>query len=238
LNFTRKLTPIEAGFLISLGIHALLFFGFQMGAGIFNWRAVGNDPLEIDLSRPFRLAPAPDKQFRAANPGAGAAPVITPDPTQKPTPSPGLGTDWIKPGPKATDLVPLPDGETLGKAGTSTAPATGLGGLGVGEGEGEVDWVYLTQLPLMLNKDEIARHLQRLYPQSERMRGREGDVVVNLHVNRDGTVTGVDVIQSDSPAFEGAAREVMGLAKFAPAKVGARAVSVKIRQTVAFRLRD
>ena len=49
-------------------------------------------------------------------------------------------------------------------------------------GEGEVDWVYLTELPKLLNREEMARNIRRFYPEEERRAGHEGQVVARLHL--------------------------------------------------------
>lgn len=244
----HRWTPFEAGLAVSVALHLALFALLARGGGGSAdplWAPA--DTIEIDLTRPFRLTTDPRLARLSSNPGTGAPRV------DKPTPGPTVpgggvaakGADWTVPGPRTAALeVPSTDGNPHS---TSTAPATGtglvegpssgLGGLGTG-GEGEVDWVYLTELPRLLNREEMLANIQRFYPDEERRAGREGDVLARIALNREGRVSGLDIERSGGPSFDDAARRVLALARFSPAKAGDRVVAVKIRQTVAFRLRD
>ena len=146
----------------------------------------------------------------------------------KPTPGPfqeggGVapkGREWTLPAPGTKGAETPLEGNPLSKS-TSTAEGTGtvegesrgLGGLGTG-GEGEVDWVYLTELPKLLNREEMARNIRRFYPEEERRAGHEGQVVARLHLNREGRVSSLDVERSAGTAFDAAAQKVLALAQF------------------------
>lgn len=245
----RTWTPFQKGLAASLALHGGVFLLLNHragdGGGAPLWATA--DAIEVDLTRPFRLTADPRLARLSANPGTGA-PIV-----DKPTPGPSLpgggvaakGVEWTAPGPKTTALTtPEIEGNLLS---TSTGPSTGtglvegpsqgLGGLGTG-GEGEVDWVYLTELPKLLNREEMARNIRRFYPEEERRAGHEGQVVARIHLNREGRVSSLDVERSAGTAFDAAAQKVLALAQFSPAKAGDRAVAVKIRQAVAFRLED
>ena len=68
--------------------------------------------------------------------------------------------------------------------------------------------------------------------------GREGTVILDLHIDTDGHVTAIDVIQSAGPAFDEAARRAAKLLKFTPAFLGSQRVPVKMRQAIQFKLED
>jgi TonB family protein len=243
-------SPFEKSFLVSLLLHGT-FWGF------FSWRGPGNfinrstDSLEIDLTRPFRLTSDPLLARRAKNVGGDAPRVMhpttdrgggIPDPLPKPMEivsgpsSMAPAPEWVLPGPTTTELEKLP----IEEAGTTALPVgegqgAGLGGLG-GTGDGEVDWIYLTDLPRILNRDQLNRDLRRFYPEAERRAGHEADVLLDVHIGQDGQVRAVNIITTGGVAFDAAARQVLGRARFSPARVGTKPVSVKIRQTIAFRL--
>ncbi len=246
---SRRTPPFRLGMEISLLIHGVLFLGLvhRPGGLDFTPSWAKPDAMEVDLTRPFRLTSDPKKAFRSANPGTGAPRV------EKPTPEPfkagggiaAKGTDWTLPTPLTKILeTPTEIGNPLSK---STAPTTGtgtvegesqgLGGLGTG-GEGEVDWVYLTELPRLLNRDELVRNTLRFYPKAEWNAGREGRVVAHVHLNRNGEVSGVDIGTSAGILFDEAAKKVLSLARFSPARMGERAVAIKLSFPVEFTLTE
>ncbi len=76
------------------------------------------------------------------------------------------------------------------------------------------------------------------YPQSSRMRGEEGDVVLSLHVTASGDVDRVEVIASSGFAdLDEAAVKAAQKARFTPARSGSRRVDAHARLTLTFRLR-
>ena len=99
-----------------------------------------------------------------------------------------------------------------------------------------MDWVFLTDLPKLLNREKLLRDVRRFYPEEERRAGVEGRVGMDVHIAADGRVTRVDVVESGGAHFDEAARKVLSQARFSPAKVKERAVPVKIRQTIDFQL--
>jgi TonB family protein len=220
-------------------------------AAAFSWRwkvhvaEEAVDAMEIDLSRPFRITDNPALAHRAKNPGLGA-PVV-----EKVTPVAGKGVaggeetlpakgkgpvkEWTLPVPGAHQVLENP--ADAAPAGQKEGPGegAGLGGLG-GTGEGEVDWVYLTDLPKLLNREQVLRDMLRFYPEEERAAGREGQVLLDVHISPEGRVVAVEVAQSDGPLFDAAARKVLSRARFSPAKVKDKKVPVKMRQPLSFQL--
>jgi TonB family protein len=87
--------------------------------------------------------------------------------------------------------------------------------LGTG-GDGEVDWIYLTEMPRLLNRDELVKNVLRFYPKPERAAGREARVVLSVHLNRDGAVSGAEIDESAGPHFDEAAIKVISTARFQP----------------------
>jgi len=241
--------PLSSGFLFSLFVHGTVFWWVTRRGPKESFSSVWAPPetIEVDLTRPFRLTSDPAKAFRSSNPGTGRPKV------DQPTPGPfkeggGVaqqGQTWTLPTPNTTafDTKPV-EGNPLSKStapstgtGTVEGPSQGLGGLGTG-GEGEVDWVYLTEQPRLLNKKELIKNIRRFYPETERQAGREGFVAVHVHLNKEGSVSSVDIAQSAGALFDEAARRVLSLAKFSPAKAGDRPVAVKFGQSIDFRLEE
>ncbi len=103
-------------------------------------------------------------------------------------------------------------------------------------GTGEVGLNLITRLPQLLNLADLDRIMQRLYPEQERDAGREGTVVMDLHLDADGKITSVDIVQSAGIAFDQAAQRAAKLLRYTPAYLGPERVPVKIRQAIQFKL--
>jgi TonB family protein len=220
----KKLPPFETALLLSLLVHVGLWQAFTLKN---LWRSKEPSSIEIDLTRPFRLTQDPRLARRAEHPGTGAPVVAKPSPAPLAAPPAEVPKDWVLPGPKTQVLEKPSDGE-----------AGGLGGRGDGTGWGEVDWVYLTEIPRLMNREEMARILRRYYPERERQAGNEGDVGLIVHITAEGTVRAVEVSDSAGPDFDEAARKVMAMARFSPAKAGKEKVAVKVRLPISFRLEN
>lgn len=248
MNFQR-VPPLTVGLSLSALIHAGFFLSFliRSGSSPFSLLFPKPDIIEVDLTRPHRFVSDPKLAYKAPKSGTGApwVPKPTPGVTKVGGGIASKGKDWVTPttGTKVLEKT-IEEGNVLSK---STAPTTGLGtaegesqgpgGLGTG-GEGEVDLVYLTDRPRLLNKEELLRAVRRLYPEEERRAGREGTVGVLVHLNRDGQVAALDIADSDGPLFDEAARKALSLARYAPARQGERAVAVKFKQPILFRLEE
>jgi len=113
----------------------------------------------------------------------------------KTAPVPAPPKDWVTPGPNTKVVEKLPEpAPTPGGApnGTGTAAKTGGSGEGfdegcpgcTGNGRGAV-----SKLPVLLNKDELLAIMRRFYPERERRSGREGRVIVFLHISAGGVWT-------------------------------------------------
>lgn len=184
-------------------------------------------PVELDLTMSGHVGMLGGGHHAAAP--KPAAPPPPPAPKEK---------DWVKsatnkPAPIATPSASpspaaAPEPET--PAPTQTGPDNG----GFGEGDGDLS--SLTRLPAILNLADLGTILRKFYPEAERDAGREGTVVVDLHVNESGRVTAVDVVRSVDPAFDEAAKKVGLLLRFSPAYRGAEKVPVKLRQAIKFNL--
>jgi protein TonB len=169
--------------------------------------------------------------------------VIPPKPVPAPVPEPPK--DWVLPGPntqkveKLAEPAPTPGGDTNG---TGTSPLKGGSGEGAdygvpngtGNGRGAV-----SKLPVLLNKDELLAIMRRFYPENERRAGKEGQVVVFLHISAEGRVDPVDIAQSGGADFDAGAKEVAKRMRFSPAlDLNGKPVAVKLPQAIIFQLED
>jgi TonB family protein len=229
-------SPVRLGWTVSVVLHGAAFWLLSTGPGFWAVHFPA-ETIEVDLSRPFRITSDPSKVHRTQNPGAGAPKVSSPTPIAGSAPA-VKPPEWVLPTPTTTKFVePSTAPATEGGVPGGKGEGPGLGGLG-GEGDGEVDWVLLTDVPRLLNRDELFRDIRRFYPEGERRAGREGRVDLMVHIDASGRVGRLEVAESAGAAFDAAARRVMTAARFSPARIGARRVAVKIRQSVAFRLED
>jgi TonB family protein len=225
----------------SLALHAGLWL-------LASWKGCGPAPEhEIDLTATSFLGgtgPAKLGAPKALVPKAKG--IALPSETKTPLPAQveQKPKDWVAPGPDTKTLEKPPEeAATPGGAmdGTGTAAKTGGSGQGSdfgvpgGTGDGGAD---LVALPRLLNGDEVRASLRRFYPESERRAGREGKVLVHLHINSQGQVDPVDVVASAGPAFDSAARAVARLMRFSPALGRSGPVAVKLPQSIVFRLQD
>ncbi len=166
--------------------------------------------------------------------GHHAAPKAAPAPPAAPK---AAEKDWVKstaakPAPIATPSA----SPTPAPAPEPEKPATNANGSDGGFGEGDGDLSSLTRLPALLNLSDLSAILRKFYPEAERDAGREGTVVVDLHVDANGRVTAVEVVRSADPAFDEAAKKAALLLRFSPAYRGAEKVPVKLRQAIKFNL--
>jgi protein TonB len=230
----------------SLGAHALLL-GLLLLLPRLRW-GTPPPPFEVEIISPFLGTGA--AKLGAPKPLVpGPPPVIPAPPAETPPPkvvpkAPAPPKDWVLPSPGAKVEKPAPPPPSPGGAEGGTGTASKTGGSGAGSDTGEVNGMgdggtALSALPRLLNRDEVMAGLRRLYPESERRAGREGDVLVMIHIGADGTVGSVDVVRSAGPAFDSAAKKVGELMRFSPAKgLSGSPVPVRLPQPIQFRLTD
>jgi TonB family protein len=216
----RRKSYLPLAFAASAGVHGLVYlWGYAAPR-------VTHPAVELDLTMSGHLGHL----------GGGRAPS-RPAPPPPPAPKPA---DWVKA--SASKPAPPPDltktAAAPAAAEAEPAPAPGpSGNEPPGEfGEGEGDMTQLTRLPQLKNLGDLRAILRRFYPEAERLSGKTGTVVIDLHVDEDGHVMSVDVVRSATPAFDEAARHVGLLLRFTPAYLGARKVPVKLRQAIQFNL--
>lgn len=224
-------------------LHAALFLGAH-GASL--WRP--SLPVEIDLTLAPGTGPAklgaPKKSSPVSAPGPTDLPAVAPpeDPVKAPVAPP---KDWVLSGPETKEIEkPAPPLPTPGGTPDGVGTASKLGGEGIGSdsgvpgGTGTGGGGTVDVGPRLLNRDEVIANLRRFYPESERRAGREGRVVVAIHIGADGRVSSVDILQSGGTAFDEASKQVARLMLFSPARKANASVAVKMPQTMVFQLQD
>lgn len=239
--------PLPKSVAMSAGMHVFFFAALWLMPNL-TWQSPP-PPIEIEITSPF-LGDGPAKLGapKAFVPGVPAIVNVTPDvpvPLMPADQAPEPPKDWTLPGPdtKTVETFESPAATPGGEVGgTGTAAKTG------GSGEGSDDGVPggtgsggtpLKEMPRLLNRDEVLAGLKRLYPESERQAGREGAVIIMIHLGTDGLVSSSDIIHPASPAFDEAARKVGALMRFSPAiGLNSRPVPVRMPQEVRFRLTD
>ncbi|MCX5797732.1 MAG: energy transducer TonB [Elusimicrobia bacterium] len=205
--------------------------------------------LEIDLSMTSGIngtGPAKLGAPKKLVPDAKGLPKPAEDNTPpKPVPVTPPPKDWVTPGPNTKVVENLPEpAPTPGGAPEGTGTAAKLGGSGVGSDEGCPGCTgngraALSKLPVLLNKNELLAIMRRFYPESERRAGREGKVIVFLHISVEGKVDPVDIGQSGGAAFDAGAKEVAKRMRFSPALgLKGEPVPVKMPQAILFQLED
>ncbi|MBI4060337.1 MAG: TonB family protein [Elusimicrobia bacterium] len=231
---------------MSVGAHALFFAALWVLPHL-SWNST--PPFEVEIISPF-LGDGPAKLGapKAFVPGVPAKVNVAPErpvvprPAQKPPEPP---KDWTLPGPKTKVVeTPEPPAATPGGAVGGAGTAAKTGGSGEGSDEGVPGGMGhggtpLKELPRLLNREEVMAGLKRLYPESERQAGREGTVVITIHLGTDGLVSSSDIARAASPAFDEAAKKVGALMRFSPAiGLNGRPVPVRMPQEVRFKLTD
>jgi TonB family protein len=212
---SRERSYLPWAFAASAGVHALIYL-----LGYAPPRS-GHPPVELDLTTSGHIARLSGAPPRPAAPA--------PPPVSKPK-------DWVKaPDNKPAPLPDLSKPSALAAPEPEPSPAPGPVGGEYGVGDGS-DSTQLTRLPQLLNLGDLRAILRRFYPEDERLRGQQGTVVIDLHVDADGRVASVDVVKSATPAFDQAARRVGLLLRFTPAYLGTQKVAVKLRQAIQFNL--
>jgi len=90
--------------------------------------------------------------------------------------------------------------------------------------------------PELANRQAVAAALARAFPSRLRAAGDSGLVTIRMRVRDDGTVDvpSIQVVRTTNPGFSDAARQVVRVMRFRPARVGGTAVPVWVTLPVSF----
>jgi len=197
---------------LSLAMH--VFVSFK--AGEFSLHYQQKHAVEIDITNMGHIG-MPGPVRRAATPPAPSKPVAPPK-------------EWVKPAPnQAVVPAPIPTQPVSVPLPEETPPPE----YNVGTGDASTK---LSRIPQLLNLSDLRAILQRFYPEEARSQGREGIVVLDIHIDTEGHVASVDVVRSGGSDFDEAAKKAAKLLRFTPAFLGSQCVAVKMRQAIQFKL--
>ena len=92
----------------------------------------------------------------------------------------------------------------------------------------------VSELPRPLNRESL--NLRKYYPAQAKRTGFEGDVVLRLLIDSDGTIAKVDVVSDPGEGLGPAAAQAVRELRFSPAKVNGVAVATTVPFTIHFTL--
>lgn len=83
----------------------------------------------------------------------------------------------------------------------------------------------------------FSKQVPPVYPALARRRGREGAVLLRLHISKTGQLTRAEVIEDPGHGFAEAALEAVHASQFSPGQLHGKAVAMKAILTIRFTLR-
>ena len=92
----------------------------------------------------------------------------------------------------------------------------------------------VNELPQPLNRESL--NLRKYYPPQAKKNGFEGDVVLRLLIDADGTIAKVDIVSDPGQGLGPAAAQAVCELRFSPAKVNGVAVATTVPFTIHFTL--
>ncbi|HEY4729961.1 MAG TPA: energy transducer TonB, partial [Myxococcales bacterium] len=92
----------------------------------------------------------------------------------------------------------------------------------------------VSELPRPLNREAL--NLRRYYPAQAKRSGFEGDVVLRLLIDADGSIAKVDIVSDPGQGLGPAAAQAVRELRFSPAKLNGVAVATTVPFTIHFTL--
>jgi len=208
----KENVPLYLALLLSLGLHLGLLLCGKSSTSLYKSTSIEIDLNSTDWTATEKNKPEHRRTVHQTH-KTDNKPILQRDETKSDfRPQAENATSSIK-----ESLVSKPDStEELDTQSLSTTP--------------------LSRFPEVLNWADVSSILQRFYPDRERLLGKQGKVVLDLHIDTHGRIVAVDIVESDWPAFNKAAVRAAKMLRFSPAFIGSRPVAVKIRQNIQFRL--
>jgi len=244
---SRVLVPVGT----SLALHAALALGMLVIA--VRPKPVPQTPLEIQVvdaprAKPEPVAPpppmpVPKKLARAPRKPQELPPAPMPlPPTNDPppptseaprnTPRPVVLTGITMESTSQGGGIAVGAGNTLQGAPERTAPAPES--VKPYKAEQYAPAAQVSELPRPLNREAL--NLRRYYPAQAKRSGFEGDVVLRLLIDADGSIAKVDIISDPGQGLGPAAAQAVRELRFSPAKVNGVAVATTVPFTIHFTL--
>jgi protein TonB len=212
--------------------------------------AVQFDVIVKPAEKPPEPAPAPPAPLKIARASKPVA-VKTPLPPRIPTPQTDAPPPPTHEAPAATPSPLVVTGITLESTSQGGSMAVGTGNTLQGapaaravapaqvkpyKAEQYAAAAQVTELPRVLNRDAV--NLRKYYPPEAMRAGFEGDVVLRLLIDSDGSIVKVDVISDPGQGLGAAARRAIADYRFSPAKVDGAAVATTVPFTIHFTISD
>src|SRR5882724_5987180 len=229
---SRVLVPVGT----SLALHAALALGMLVFA--VRPRPVPQTPLEIQVvdaprakapepSAPPPPIPVPRKLARAPRKQQELPPTPTPlPPTNEPPPP-------TSEAPRNTPQPVVVTGITMESTSQGGGFAVGAGNTLQGAPE-RTPPAPVSELPRPLNREAL--NLRRYYPAQAKRSGFEGDVVLRLLIDADGSIAKVDIVSDPGQGLGPAAAQAVRELRFSPAKLNGVAVATTVPFTIHFTL--
>jgi len=245
---SRVLVPVGT----SLALHAALALAMLVFA--VRPRPMPQTPLEIQVvdaprakapeaAAPPPPIPAPRKLARAPRKQQELPPTPTPLPPTNDPPPPTSEAPRNTPQPVVVTGITMEStsqgggfavgaGNTLQGAPERTAPAPES--VKPYKAEQYASAAQVSELPRPLNREAL--NLRRYYPAQAKRSGFEGDVVLRLLIDADGSIAKVDIVSDPGQGLGPAAAQAVRELRFSPAKVNGVAVATTVPFTIHFTL--
>lgn len=189
---------------------------------------------------PLRVTRAPRPVRRAVPPAIAAPPSPTnapPPPTKEapqPTPAPTVITGITMESTSQGGSMAVSSGNTLRGAPQERAAAPAQ--VKAYKAEQYATAAQVTELPRVLNREGV--NLRRYYPPDALRSGFEGDVVLRLLIDSDGSIAQIQVISDPGQGLGPAAAKAIHEYRFSAAKVNGTAVATTVPFTLHFTIPD
>jgi len=241
---SRVLVPIGT----SVALHAVLAVAALFV--VVRPRALPQTPVQIQVvdappaKAPEPPAPVPMKVARTPR-----APRTLPPPTPTPLPPSDAPTPPTAEAPQATSRPVVVTGITMESTSQGGGVAVGVGNTLRGSPEPTAappaavkpykadqyaSSAQVSELPRPLNRESL--NLRKYYPPQAKRSGFEGDVVLRLLIDSDGTIAKVDVVSDPGEGLGPAAAQAVRELRFSPARVNGVAVATTVPFTIHFTL--
>ncbi|OLD34704.1 MAG: hypothetical protein AUG04_06540 [Deltaproteobacteria bacterium 13_1_20CM_2_69_21] len=239
---SRVLVPIGT----SLALHAAIAL-LMLGLAVQR-RPVPQAPLQIQVvdapAKPAEPAPAPVPMKVARAPRTPRA-VATPAPLPLSMAPPPPTAEASRSGPQPVVIT----GITMESTSQGRSFAVGAGNTLRGapeqaarapgtakpyKAERYAAAAQVSELPRPLNRDSLS--LRKYYPTQAKKNGFEGDVVLRLLIDADGTIAKVDIVSDPGQGLGAAAAQAVRELRFSPAQVNGVAVATTVPFTIHFTL--
>lgn len=242
LSAVRPSSAVRAATLpVSLGLH---LFAAAVAVFLSVWvvNFPAHPPDQFSFGPIIRTTPVPEPLGSPAPPRSSPAPEQRPVPATEPT-APAEIPDSVPVLSRGTPSFERAEGAVsteAGEGGNSAGTPWGAAG-GVDSGIVSTGLALESGPPLPVGGDvkapRILQRVEPLYPQAMVKLRREGVVVVQCVIDRNGNVREAEVLRSPHPMFNDAAVKAIREWRFGPGTLNGRPVDVTFVLTIHFELK-